>query len=460
MQTAVRVLGASFVVWTAVACSPESHETSIDAPPPEVDLQVTLGAKIATVAFAECETSLARDEVLSAEVHYALEDGNGELVAPIDLSQDRVAGAKRLTFRTALLGMKQHSMYSVHVELETESGTVSSDQTTVQTGPLPTLTPRVVVDDTNAAKLYGGFTVACTGPGAGEPWAYIWDRDGDVVWAHTLADAGLDACTRARLSYDGRELWVGDLNLGGGGGALARLDVTGEREVVTLSLPGRHHDFAILPNGKILYFKEEKSDTAQPGSERDVIYELDPASGESTKLYDELDDFGAVIGETPAHTNYIAFVPHLNAISFSMLTANTIGLVSYPEGKLLATFGGAASDFDMMWRKQHGHQVLEDEFLVFSNQGAGLTSMVFAYRLDLEASTSEPRAQYESDDSTPTFGDVQRLPNGNYLITYSNAGAIHELANDWKLLRRTETVGIGYVEHRRSLYGPPPPFAD
>jgi hypothetical protein len=462
MQPALRLLAFPFLAWTATSCSSDAPGSSAD-PEPEaeikIELDVSLGTKIPTVAFAEWSASLDRSELQKAEVHYALEDGTKELVAPVDLERDAIDG-NAVAFRTPLLGMKQRSKYTVYVELETKAGLQRSKEATVTAGFLPAQTPRVQVEDFDASKLYGGFTVACSGPGGGESWSFIWDADGDIVWAFPLAETELEACTRARLSYDGRFLWVGDLNLIGTGGALAKIDLTGEQPAVSYSLLGRHHDFAILPNGNILYFREEESEETVAGATRDVLYEFDPETEQSTSIYDEITDFAAVIGDTPAHTNYIAYVPHLNAISFSMLTSNTIGLVSYPEGDLLATFGGTASDFDMNWTKQHGHQVLEDELLVFSNEGTKLNSVVLQYQIDLEASSSKLASEYVSDDQTPTFGDVKRLGNDNLLITYSNVGAIQEVSSDGQLLRRTKTVGIGYVEHRSSLYGPPPPFAD
>lgn len=426
-----------------------------------VQLTVTSSAVIPTVGIARW--SLPSDhatELRAVSIHYVLQGTERVLTAPVDLTRHVSAENGTAVYETPLLGMKQNSRYEVFVEAKTRSGSERSETVSLDTGHLPTEVPRVTMQDFDATQLHGGFTVACTGPGGGRPWAFIWDNDGDVVWAHPLDGTSLDACTRARLSYDGDALWVGDLNLAGAGGALARLDLTGAQAPVSHSLPGRHHDFAVLPNGHLVYFKQETAEASVPGGKRDVLYEFDPDTEQSAPLYDQLTDFAAVIGETPAHTNYVAFVPELSAISFSMLTSNTIGLVSYPEGKLMATFGGTASDFEMGWTKQHGHQVTEQELLVFSNQGENLKSVVLSYSIDLQASTAQPLSRYVTDDHTATFGDVKRLANGNVLVTYSNAGALHELNGDWQLLRRTETVGLGYVEHRSSLYGPPPPFAD
>lgn len=432
-----------------------------DAASEDVELELELSTEVPTVAIAVWSTTVDVDDIEQARVHFGRPGTDEDLVAPIDLELDRGPEGDGSGFRTALLGMKPLTEYAVYVEVETKSGIHESKPKTQTTGSLPTAVPRVVVEDADATQLFGGFTVACTGPGGGEPWAYIWDGDGDVVWARTLVDAGLDACVRARMAFDGRAVWVGDLNLSAGsGGHLARLDFLGAEPPQVFDLPGRHHDFAVLPNGNLVYFRQELAEDAGPGAKRDVIYEFDPVTQNSKYIYDELDDLAEAIGETSAHTNYIAFVPELNAISFSMLTSNTVGLITYPDGKLLNTFGGTQSDFDMSWVKQHGHELEDGKFRVFSNQGPNLESIVFEFRVDLETKSSELLWHYVSDDATATFGDVKRLPNGNYLITYSNAGAIHELDADRRLLRRTKTLGLGYVEHRASLYGPPPPFSD
>lgn len=432
--------------------------------PKLIALTLEVSAEIPTVVVASWSLQVASDEIERARVHFGRPGADEDLVAPVDLKLDRDAGADETAFRTVLLGMKPNTQYAVHVEVSTKSGSgLESATNDITTGLLPSAVPRVVVEDFDPTQLFGGYTVACTGPGGGSPWAFIWDRDGDVVWARSIADIGLDACVRARMAYDGRALWVGDLNLSAGeNGHLAKLDLTGGQPPEVFDLPGRHHDFAVLPNGNLLYFRQELAEDAGAGAKRDVIYEFDPLTQNSQPIYDEGVDFAEVIGEIPAHTNYIAFVPELNAISFSMLASNTVGLISYPEGRLLNIFGGAQSNFDMSWARQHGHELKGGKFRVFSNQGPNveIASTVMEYDVDLQSKSSELSWQYVSEDQTATFGDVKTLPNGNLLITYSNAGAIHELNAVRTLLRRTTSLGMGYVEHRASLYGPPPPFSD
>jgi hypothetical protein len=52
------------------------------------------------------------------------------------------------------------------------------------------------------------------------------------------------------------------------------------------------------------------------------------------------------------------------------------------------------------------------------------------------------------------------LPNGNTFVTYSATGVIQEIDPNGTLLREVLTQLVGYSRHRKTLYGPPPPFSD
>jgi hypothetical protein len=225
------------------------------------------------------------------------------------------------------------------------------------------------------------------------------------------------------------------------------------------SFPGRHHDFAVLPNNHILYYEQENGGGYEDGSEGpDIISELDPDSGVSTQLYHENTDFSVQIGESGAHTNQINYVPHLDAISFSLRHTSTIGLISYPDATLLGVFGGPLSDFEISWDVQHGHQVLESSILIFNNNGTNAGSSILEFEYDLGTGVASNILDYSSGNSSQAFGDVKRLSNGNTFITYSSTGVIHEIDGAGNLLHEVTTDSIGYSEHRKSLYGPPPPF--
>ncbi len=53
------------------------------------------------------------------------------------------------------------------------------------------------------------------------------------------------------------------------------------------------------------------------------------------------------------------------------------------------------------------------------------------------------------------MGDVQRLPGGNTLVTYSTDAKIVELDSSWNEVQ-TFSARVGYTSWRPTLYGPPP----
>ena len=65
---------------------------------------------------------------------------------------------------------------------------------------------------------------------------------------------------------------------------------------------------------------------------------------------------------------------------------------------------------------------------------------------------------YEGGHSTANLGDVQRLPGGNTLVTFSNDSFIQEIDSQGNLLLEISGGGasFGYALWRQSLYGPPP----
>lgn len=56
--------------------------------------------------------------------------------------------------------------------------------------------------------------------------------------------------------------------------------------------------------------------------------------------------------------------------------------------------------------------------------------------------------------ASSNLGDVQRLPGGNTLITYSSDGQIVEVDSDWNEVQ-TVSVRVGYSSWRPTLYGTP-----
>jgi hypothetical protein len=107
-----------------------------------------------------------------------------------------------------------------------------------------------------------------------------------------------------------------------------------------------------------------------------------------------------------------------------------------------------------VWSINHGHQLLPDGTFVFFNNGS---NEAWAYALDTEAMTATKLLGYTASGAmSSVLGDAQRLPNGNYLVTFSTAGQIHEITPAGTLVAKFTSASFGYAEFRESLYGPPP----
>lgn len=63
--------------------------------------------------------------------------------------------------------------------------------------------------------------------------------------------------------------------------------------------------------------------------------------------------------------------------------------------------------------------------------------------------------------SSAAFGEVQHLSHGNMVVTYSVSGVFHEVSPTGELLREAACSNpLAYSHRRKTLYGPPPRFAD
>ena len=108
---------------------------------------------------------------------------------------------------------------------------------------------------------------------------------------------------------------------------------------------------------------------------------------------------------------------------------------------------------------QHGHHVLAaDRLLVFNNGALGSNSTAIEIQLDLASMTASRVWSYSGGYGTVVMGDVQRLSDGNTLVTYSQSGVIQEIRGDSTAREFSWPIGgaLGYSMYRASLCGPPP----
>jgi Arylsulfotransferase (ASST) len=131
------------------------------------------------------------------------------------------------------------------------------------------------------------------------------------------------------------------------------------------------------------------------------------------------------------------------------------------SGQLIWQFGGTnpkdQSKFFTgvpTWSVNHGHQLLPDGTFIFFNNGA---NEAWGYTLNTTNMTASKILSYTASGATSNvLGDIQRLPNGNYLVTFSTSGQMHEISPSGALVATFTGSSFGYSEFRESLYGSPP----
>jgi len=228
-------------------------------------------------------------------------------------------------------------------------------------------------------------------------------------------------------------------------------------DMQTYALDTSHHDFTVTPNGVAYLSKQGSSGTNN--QDCDAIWQMSNDGTGNVVVYDlwnALADFesDSELGEL-CHANSIDYLEASDSFTVSDLYRDTIVKVS-AAGALQWVFGGTASDFSGTdWNKQHGHHLFADnQILIFVNEDSA-PSHAIGYMLDTGAMTATPNFNYDPSANSRQMGDIQRLPDGNTLVTASVSGEMHLVDPAQQLIRSFSAQGFGYAEFRTSLYGPP-----
>lgn len=384
------------------------------------------------------------------------------------------------THRTLLLGLKQNSEYRFRIEAvtdepfdtartedETGEPTCVSDWFALPTTGVLEGAPgdhAVAVEQTDART--GGF-VLTTG-GYGGTGAYILDADGAVVWYVVgPADPG-----RAHMDYEGKNMWIMSLNpVTAPLGQLQFVSMDGQtRNDRVDGFEYAHHDFVVMPEGRIATMvwriETDPDQPAQPfgrSIESDLIVRaadgtITTAFGIGSNLY---------TSDEPFHANALHYIPKDDSFTISDRAPAVIVNVR-SSGQVQWQLGGSCVDAPVgpakcvagSWLDTHGHHLLSDgSLLVFNNFASEDVeeSRILEFDLSTAAESVDviPVKEYVGTHKTAILGDVQRLPNGHTLITYSTAGKLVEVDAQWNVVQTFTSSGFGYAEWRPSLYGPP-----
>ena len=409
-------------------------------------IQSEVSAAIPTVGVVEW--SVAGPAPDSAKVVYRLKDAAASVLnrggeAPVPLGN---AG-----YRTLLLGLKPSRDYTFHVEATRGGATcVSPDYALPTTGPL-TGAPAVAVAVAQPDQRAAGFIVTSSGTFVPDA-AFIVDADGEVVWVFP----GPVSTTRAHMDYEGNTMWMIALNVLNEGGEMRSVSMDGQQLSMNVEgLDTTHHDFTVLPGGRVAALA-----WGAPGVDPAGNLLVRSPDGQVTTAF-AID--GHLYASDSFHPNAIHYLPADDSFTIADRNPNLVVKVSgagVPRWQLGGSCDGAPTASHcapQSWEVDHGHQLLDDGTLLVFNNTYGDVPHVLEYRLNDAPSglSATPVHDYTGTASTMTLGDVQRLPNGNTLVTYSEAGKIVELDADWKEVQ-TFSVRTGYTTWRPTLYGPPP----
>ncbi len=396
----------------------------------------TMSDVIPTVGIVEFSVDLPT--VDSATVQFGL-DTNYGMSAPVDLAA--------ANYRTLLLGMKTSREYHFRVSAISGSDQCSSEDFTLTTGDRPN---GLGLDDPSIAgagtpeQLADGYLITARwGTNNGGP-AFILDKDNDLVWWFEAEDDVI----RARMSYDGKAMWIRNTAQTNGTGVVQRVSMDG-LSVERWDVPPTTHDLAVIPDGKLGLIAHTDG--------CDEVVEFNPADGSTTPLF----NLEQAHGQTDCHVNYLAYSAADDSFYVSDWQNSTYVKISR-TGELIWVLNGEASDFTgSNWTYQHGiHVLAPDHFLIFSNGAPGENSQALEYSIDETTMTATELWRYDAGVQANFGGDIQRLANGNTLITYSSAGIIQQLDPSGQLLQElTYPIGttVSYAVKRGSLYGGPPP---
>jgi hypothetical protein len=360
-------------------------------------------------------------------------------VAPVDLTQ--------ASYRTLLLGMKPSSSYVYKIVASSATGSCTSNSYTIMTGSLTGTVPKVTPTIMNASAHDHGFIVTSTGLSGNT--TFIIDPDGTVVWSA----AGPTSPSRSHMSWDGTHMYMMALNVQNtNAGKIETVAMDGTGNTSLSGLTTSHHDLTPIPGGfaTLLW---NKSGTDAPCS----LIERADASGQVTTV---VADMGTVYNSSTFHTNSIHY--YATDDTYTVGDRNPSLYVKLSRsGQLIWQFGGTnpkdQSKFFTgvpTWSINHGHQLLSDGTFIFFNNGA---NEAWGYTLNTTNMTAAKVMSYTASGATSNvLGDVQRLPNGNYLVTFSTSGQIHEISPSGALVAKLTSTSFGYSEFRESLYGQPP----
>jgi hypothetical protein len=408
---------------------------------------------IGTVGIVEFAASWAVPDT-TATIEFGKSTSYG-MTAPVLLA---ASGAKAL-----LVGMTTATPYHYRIVLRRGAETCVSQDLTLLTGPMPagsSIGNAIVTEGPSSHGFSPGYFVGSNYNGN---WVFILNAAGELVWFY---ETPINNISSVRLAPDGGHVYARTLNVARKpeNGRVVKIAIDGS-SLEEILLTSSHHDFDFGPDGSLVYLRKSLENSCDSV----FLHWLDDTDDSQDELIADLDPFFTVpgpnmmLGSETCHANSVHYYAD-SGYTVSDLVHNAyvklddLGQLEWMlGGGVDSTFVGEGS----VWSRQHGHQLLApDRLLFFNNQTAAeKTSRALEVTFDLVggAATYAPFEYGVEGLSSQVLGDVRRLPNGNTLVTYSvGAGLLHEVDPYGDLVRSIDFPGgpCGYTDFRESLYAP------
>jgi hypothetical protein len=365
--------------------------------------------------------------ITSARIDFGLDTTYG-MTAPVDLAET--------DYRTLLLGMKPEQTYHFRVVASDGTTTFTSDDQTVMTGEGPGINLLSSFTLSDPSALPKGFFITSFWRNGTTDTPFIFDTDGDIVWWYTSPQP-TSGISRAALSADGKSIWIVNETLQGA--PLQRVGIDG-LSAQTYMNTDASHDITAVSGETMAYLDYGESDC-------DSIFEIDNA-GTTREIFESTDVTGTPGSLSSCHSNAVRYSKAEDVYTFSDHRQD-VAVLSRTGELLWKLTDVVAGGIDSWGGSQHGHQLLENGLIIYANDAAGMGSSQ-AIEFGLDGSVIK---EFMSRGAATNFGDVQRLPNGSTIITYSTSSLIQVVnANDAVVLEVRGQGSFGYTEFRESLY--------
>jgi hypothetical protein len=406
----------------------------------------TASMQIGTVFNVQFTTDM--QGVTEAHIDFG-PDTNYGFTAPVDL--------KAANYKTPLLGMKQNKPYHYRVTVTGGSGMCSSADQPIMTGALLNGLPKATITTPVPDKLTGGFMVS-EFYGGSKKVAFILDKDLETVWAYDPKFGSGGDITRARMSYDGKWMWIAHGNVPSSMGLMKKVAIDGSSEMdVSSKFVGLNHDFTVLPDETIYFIAYGAG-----GAQCDDIVEYKPDGTTRTVM-----NMSKAFSSGACHCNAIQYSKDDDTLVVSELDHMAYVKLDRMSGSVKWVLGGGSNNQftgdGSTWTNEHNMHMLAKDHMVFFNNGPGMGqgSVAIELQLDETAKTAKKLWSYTAMPAIANaiMGDVQRMDNGNTIVAFSTQGVVHEVDAAGTVLQTISwgTGGaIGYIIKRPTLYGPPP----